>query len=771
MPSILSKHVDNCANIIATKLGIPKHMVSQAVLVSMIVVYYGKIIHPKLTNLISSKTPSPKKEILSKSIGNGQDKKNEEDKQKLKVELDKNENALKNPAVNRIFLLQLQKLIKVMVPKIWSRESFILFSHTLTLVARTFLSIYVAMLEGRMVKYIVRRDVPNFSLMLLRWLLVALPATFINSMIRFLESHLAMRFRTRLVRYAYKLYFQNQTYYRVSNLDGRIDNADHCLTDDITTFTSSVAHLYSHLTKPILDLILITISLYNIGKGMGASTVPGPLLAGTVIFLTGQILKAVSPKFGKLVAEEANRKGYLRYIHSRIIANAEEIAFYNGYKVELNHLSKAYQAVTDQMTLIFSQRLWYIMLEQFLMKYVWSGTGMVMVSIPIIFGNKVNTREKDGGVSERTQYFTTAKNMLVSGADAVERLMTSYKEVVELAGYTSRVGNMLEVFEEVGQGQYRKPAINGDTSWGQRQWTSLRLKVENGIPVPVGVLSECSNGVIVLDDVPIVTPNFDVVVTSLSLQVDKGMHLLITGPNGCGKSSLFRILSGLWPIYRGTLQKPPTEQMFYIPQRPYMSIGSLRDQVIYPDSLEDMKQKKITDADLNVILKIVNLDNIVRREGGWDATSDWKDVLSGGEKQRMGMARLFYHKPQFALLDECTSAVSIDVESQIYLAAKDAGITLLTITHRPSLWKFHTHLLQFDGEGKWAVEPLNSETRLTLKEEKQRLESQLSGIPRMQDRLQELCDLLGEDSVVAMHSNSSATKELVTKETDTNPSQ
>jgi ATP-binding cassette, subfamily D (ALD), member 2 len=119
----------------------------------------------------------------------------------------------------------------------------------------------------------------------------------------------------------------------VSNLDGRVENADHCLTDDISAFTGSVAHLYSHITKPLFDCALVTVALARSTHQMGANVVQGPLLACAVITVTGHILKAVSPQFGQLVAEEANRKGYLRSIHSRVITNAEEIAFYNGHKV------------------------------------------------------------------------------------------------------------------------------------------------------------------------------------------------------------------------------------------------------------------------------------------------------------------------------------------------------------------------------------------------------------------------------------------------------
>lgn len=237
------------------------------------------------------------------------------------------------PALNKEFLRQLLKLLRISIPSVWTEEFGLLVVHTASLVSRTFLSIYVAQLDGRLVKSIVEGNVPRFLTLIINWVLIAIPATFINSLIRYLECKLALAVRTRLASHAYSLYFKNQTYYRVSNLDGRLANPDHSLTEDLQSFSSAVTHIYSHISKPILDVILMTGALIHMARKRGEKSNAPALIGLSTIAVTATILKLMSPPFGKLVAEEAKRNGFLRYLHSRIITNSEEIAFYSGHTV------------------------------------------------------------------------------------------------------------------------------------------------------------------------------------------------------------------------------------------------------------------------------------------------------------------------------------------------------------------------------------------------------------------------------------------------------
>jgi len=181
--------------------------------------------------------------------------------------------------------------------------------------------------------------------------------------------------------------------------------------------------------------------------------------------------------------------------------------------------------------------------------------------------------------------------------------------------------------------------VLGDLSNGKFSRTQVTNSKDADTKIEVLKLNDMTNkGVIKIsenlrfEDVPILSPNGDILVEKMNFEIKPGMNLMITGPNGCGKSSLFRIMGQLWPVTGGTLHKPALDKIFYIPQRPYLPNGTLRDQLIYPHSPEEMKANGHSEQDLVEILTHVRLEYLVDREGGFDKENDWNDVLSGGEK-------------------------------------------------------------------------------------------------------------------------------------------
>ena len=150
----------------------------------------------------------------------------------------------------------------------------------------------------------------------------------------------------------------------------------------------------------------------------------------------------------------------------------------------------------------------------------------------------------------------------------------------------------------------------------------------------------------------------------------------------------------------GRVAVPSKTKVFFVTQKPYTTLGSLRAQILYPKRVGDGSGGD-TDAKLEDLLSRVRLGYLAER-WGWNSCQDWENVLSLGEQQRLGMARLFYHKPKFAFLDECTNAVSVDVEEDLYRYAKTLGVTMLTITQRSGLIEYHEEELKLlDGEGSW----------------------------------------------------------------------
>jgi ATP-binding cassette subfamily D (ALD) protein 3 len=527
-----------------------------------------------------------------------------------------------------------------------------------------------------------------------------------------------------------------------------IENIDQRVTIDIERFCEDLANLYTSLFKPILDIVL---NAARLSRVMGAR---GPVIIAGYYLVLGQVKMRLMPDFKKLTMLQSELEGDYRTAHSRLITNSEEISFFDGASREKSILTGMFDKLYKHIAAFSEKKAWIGVIDQYLIKYGSSVVGYALMALPIFFPVDGDTSNRT--VGDNTRDFVRNRQLLMDLAGAIGTLLQTVNKVATLAGSTSRVGEVLDSVNDIrnnGSAPFvvrtdapittavspSSPTAADDEKNRDKAalaaahasqeaflvaWRDLGDKLRASRLQAAREQQHSTNGELVtvknggglmavgetieFRDASIVSPDGRLLVEHLSVSVPRGVNVMVTGPNGCGKSSLFRILGELWPLHSGLMIKPGKEDIMFVPQKPYQVIGTLRDQLIYPHSVAQMKALGVSDEDLINLLRVVDPASGILSQWNLDETRNWINAFSGGQKQRVAMARVFYHRPRYAILDECTSAVSDEVESIIYTTCRKLGITIFTVSHRAQLQQYHDQQLRYDGRGGW--EFLDSES-------------------------------------------------------------
>ncbi|XP_030658623.1 ATP-binding cassette sub-family D member 4 isoform X2 [Nomascus leucogenys] len=587
------------------------------------------------------------------------------------------------PRLDLQFLQRFLQILKVLFPS-WSSQNTLMFLTLLCLTLLEQLVIYqVGLIPSQYYGVLGNKDLEGFkTLTILAVMLIVLNST-LKSFDQFTCNLLYVSWRKDLTEHLHCLYFRGRVYYTLNVLRDDIDNPDQRISQDVERFCRQLSSMASKLIISPFTLIYYTYQCFQSTGWLGPVSIFGYFILGTVVNKT-----LMGPIVTKLVHQE-KLEGDFRFKHMQIRVNAEPAAFYRAGHVEHMRTDRRLQRLLQTQRELMSKELWlYIGINTF--DYLGSILSYVVIAIPIFSGVY-------GDLSPAELSTLVSKNAfvciyLISCFTQLIDLSTTLSDV---AGYTHRIGQLRETLLDMSL-KSQDCEMLGESEWG--------LDTAPGWPV-----AEPADTAFLLERVSISAPSSDKpLIKDLSLKISEGQSLLITGNTGTGKTSLLRVLGGLWTSTRGSVQMLTDfgpHGVLFLPQKPFFTDGTLREQVIYPLKEVYPDSGSADDERILRFLELAGLSNLVARTEGLDQQVDWNwyDVLSPGEMQRLSFARLFYLQPKYAVLDEATSALTEEVESELYRIGQQLGMTFISVGHRQSLEKFHSLVLKLCGGGRWEL--------------------------------------------------------------------
>ncbi|MEB3319991.1 MAG: ABC transporter ATP-binding protein/permease [Cyanobium sp.] len=451
-------------------------------------------------------------------------------------------------------------------------------------------------------------------------------------------------------------YLSNRAYYVLNPNDEtaeEIDNPDQRISQDTASFTSTSLSVTVEILSALLTFFSFIIVLWTISPTLALWLLVYSVAGTAVIVFASRKLVALNYQQLKLEAD-------FRYGLVHIRDNAEAIAFYRGEQQESREAERRLDgAITNYNRLI----IWEALISVIQRSYDYFSRFLPwLVIAPVYFAKQVDF----GVFGQASIAFSQVLFSVSYIVNNIDRLAAFSAAISRLEGFQGKVEAI---------GQESEPA-QASPAAGQADQIAVR-------------------------HVDLMPPRTDrTLIRDLSLSIDQGQRLLVVGPSGCGKTSFLRLVSGLWPPAAGSVQRPPEGDLLFIPQKPYMLLGSLREQLAYP-----LDPERFTDAQLRHVLEQVRLPELVTRYPDLGIKQDWPRLLSLGEQQRLAFARLLLNGPRFVVLDEATSALDVATERHLYSLLAEREMACVSVGHRPTLTSFHDTVLELDGTGAWRLLP------------------------------------------------------------------